>query len=84
MPSKALLIFGHYEACGGPALLQGEIEFRGTLANLYPGSEGNGYNILPTRPGQFQTGRSPVKAVESKRIDGDLTEVDHLDYDDGA
>ena len=74
MPSKSLVIFGQYEACGGSALAQGEIEFRGTLANLYTGEEGNGYAIQPGKPGQFQTGQSPVRAEESKRIDGDLTD----------
>ncbi len=74
LPSKALAIFGQYEACGGPAVAQGEIEFRGTLANLFTGSEGNGYAVVPTRPGQFQTAKSPVKAEESGRIDGDLTD----------
>ena len=74
MPSQALVIFGQYEACGGSAIAQGEIEFRGTLANLYTGSEGNGYEILPTRKGQFQTVQSPVKTEKSKRLDGDLTD----------
>jgi predicted dehydrogenase len=74
MPSKALVIFGQYEACGGPALVQGEIEFRGTLANLYPGAEANGYAIVPSTVGQFQTGRSPVAAEEVPRLDADLTD----------
>ena len=74
MPSKALAIFGQYEACGGPAIAQGEIEFRGTLGNLYTGAEAKGYAILPTNAGQFQTGRSPLEAEEVQRIDGDLTD----------
>lgn len=74
LPSKALLIFGQYEACGGPAIAHGEIEFRGTLANLYTGSEGDGYKILTTKKGQFQEGESPVKPEDSEGTDGDLTD----------
>ena len=74
LPSKALLVFGQYEASGGPALVQGEIELRGTLANLYMGAEAKGYAILPSRAGQFQSEGSPLKAEEVKRIDGDLTD----------
>ena len=74
LPSKALLVFGQYEACSGPAIAQGEIELRGTLANLYLGTEAKGYAIMPSRPGQFQTSGSTCKAREVGRIDGDLTD----------
>ncbi len=74
MPSKALMVFGQYEANGGPAIVEGELEFRGTLGNLYIGAEAKDYSIHPTRPGQFQTAKSPVKPEKSDRIDGDLTD----------
>jgi predicted dehydrogenase len=74
LPSKALLIFGQYEANGGPAIAQGELEFRGTLGNLYMGSEAKGYAIVPTKGGQFQSSKSPLKPEEVGRIDGDLTD----------
>ena len=74
LPSKALLIFGQYEANGGPAIAQGELEFRGTLANLYIGAEAKEYAIVPTSTGQFQSSKSPVKPEEVGRIDGDLTD----------
>ena len=74
MPSKALVIFGQYEACGGPAMVEGEIEFRGTLANLCVGAEAKNYSIGPTRPGQFQTDQSPLEPETSERLDGDLTD----------
>jgi predicted dehydrogenase len=74
LPSGALLIFGQYEANGGRAIVEGELEFRGTLGNLYTGSEGNGYKVVPTSRGQFQEGESPAKALEEQRLDGDLTE----------
>ncbi len=74
LPSKALLIFGQYEASSGPAIAQGEIELRGTLANLYLGAEAKGYAIVPGRAGQFQTTGSPCEAEEVERIDGDLTD----------
>ena len=74
LPSKALLVFGQYEASDGPAIIQGEIELRGTLANLYLGAEAKGYAILPSTSGQFQAGNSPVEAEDVKRIDNDLTD----------
>jgi predicted dehydrogenase len=74
LPSKALLIFGQYEGCGGTALEQGEIEFRGTLANLYTEPEGNGFTILPSRPGQFQSRHASVKGEQVAGIDGNLTD----------
>ncbi|MEA3227378.1 MAG: Gfo/Idh/MocA family oxidoreductase, partial [Planctomycetota bacterium] len=49
MPSGALLVFGQYEANGGPALVDGEVELRGTLGNLYCGAEGAAYKIVPTK-----------------------------------
>lgn len=74
LPSGVLLIFGQYEANGGRAIVEGELEFRGTLGNLYTGSEGNGYKVVPTSRGQFQEGEPPVEALEEQRLDGDLTE----------
>jgi predicted dehydrogenase len=50
--SGTLFNWAQYEASGGSALKSGEIEFRGTLGNLY--SSGNGYLIEPSRGGQFQ------------------------------
>jgi len=78
MPSGVLLIFGQYEANGGPALIDGEVEFRGTLGNLYAGTSGEaGYKIVPSRAGQFQDRNSNIEPLEGKRIDGDLT-VQHI------
>jgi predicted dehydrogenase len=74
LPSGALLVFGQYEANGGPALINGEIELRGTLGNLYCGSEGATYKIIPSRGGQFQDSNPRIKPAESERVDGDLTE----------
>jgi predicted dehydrogenase len=78
MPSAALFIFGQYEASGGPALIDGEVEFRGTLGNLYAGTRGKAaYKIVPTRPGQFQDRSSYIEPFEGDRIDKDLT-VQHI------
>ncbi len=52
--SGRLVIWGQYEASGGEAVKTGEIEFRGTLGNLYTFNEGTGYMIEPSRGGQFQ------------------------------
>ncbi|MGC9328062.1 MAG: Gfo/Idh/MocA family protein [Candidatus Hinthialibacter sp.] len=74
LPSGMLLVFGQYEACGGRAIEFGELEFRGTLGNLYTGSEGSGYIVIPSDNGQFQNVESPLKRIEQKRMDGDLTD----------
>jgi len=72
--SGILLIFGQYEASGGSALVDGEIEFRGTLGNLYPSTSSTGYKIVPSRGGQFQDSKPRIKPAEGKPIDGDLTD----------
>lgn len=74
LASGALLIFGRYEASSGPAIAEGEIEFRGTLGNLYSGTSGFGYKIVPSRAGQFQDTKPAIKPVEQRRMDADLTE----------
>ncbi len=51
-PSGAVAIFGVYEAAGGKMFPYGEVEFRGTLANLY--ASARGYRIEATEDGQFQ------------------------------
>ena len=77
LPSGVLLVFGQYEASGGDALAEGEIELRGTLGNLYCGSEGSAFNIVPSRGGQFQDPKPRIEPTEAKKIDGDLT-VQHI------
>ena len=77
LPKGALLVFGQYEANGGPALVEGEVELRGTLGNLCCGSEGEGFKIIPTEGGQFQEGKPKIEPSETKSMDGDLT-VQHI------
>jgi predicted dehydrogenase len=77
LASGALLIFGQYEANGGPALVEGEVEFRGTLGNLYCGTRGAAYKILPSRGGQFQDSNPRIEPLQAKRTDGDAT-VQHI------
>ncbi|UCF16446.1 MAG: Gfo/Idh/MocA family oxidoreductase, partial [Phycisphaerales bacterium] len=77
MPSGALIVFGQYEASGGPALVDGEVELRGTLGNLYCGAEGAAYKIVPSKGGQFQDSDPKIKPLAAKKIDGDLT-VQHI------
>lgn len=71
--SGRLLVFGQYEACGCPAFHTGELEFCGTLANLYPASEARGCKILPSTKGQFQEKALKTGPEEMNAIDGDLT-----------
>jgi len=77
MPSGALIVFGQYEANGGPALVDGEVELRGTLGNLYCGSEGGAYRIAPSKGGQFNEDALKAEPLEAKKMDGDLT-VQHI------
>jgi predicted dehydrogenase len=67
--SGLLMVFGQYEASGGEALPDGEIELRGTLGNLYASpaySQAAGYRIVPSRGGQFQPGEPTINGVEYK------------------
>ncbi len=77
MSSGALVIFGQYEANGGPAMVDGEVELRGTLANLYCGARGAAYKIVPSRGGQFQPREPKIEPLTAEKIDGDLT-VQHI------
>ena len=77
LPAGALLVFGQYEASGGEALAEGEIELRGTLGNLYCGAEGKGFSIVPSRGGQFQDPKPRIEPGQSTQTDGDLT-VQHI------
>ena len=71
--SGRVMVFGQYEAGGGVPIQNGELEFCGTLANLYPGAEAHGCKIISAAKGQFQ---GPARAPEIEEIaamDGDLT-----------
>lgn len=57
--SGALVIFGVYEASGGPTLPEGEVELRGAKGNLYINDRG--YHVLPAKPGQFQEGQPVIQ-----------------------
>ena len=70
--SGSLFNWAQYEASGGSALKSGEIEFRGTLGNLY--SSGTGYLIEPTTGGQFQDREYLIAAVEKKDLNRDHME----------
>lgn len=62
--SGAIAVFGVYEASGGAMIESGEVEFRGTLANLY--TDDQGYKIIPTRGGQFQERDLLVEKLEER------------------
>lgn len=70
LPNGANLVFGQYEASGLAALQSGEIEFRGTLGNIYPTGDGSSYKVVPTVPGQFSKLQSPVKEEIAGTDDG--------------
>ena len=74
LPSGTIVVFGIYEASGGPAIPHGEIELQGTKGTLYV-DEG-GYRVVPSRPGQFQTWERLMEpreyAHEEKAISDDV------------
>jgi predicted dehydrogenase len=82
MPRGATVVFGQYEGSGGEALASGEIELRGTLGNLYAGSNGSGYTIVPSSPGQFQEGAATIPPEEKSVAAGnqDLTNLHIRDF----
>ena len=53
-PSGAIATFTQLEASSGSTLKQGFLELRGTNGTLHIAGN-NGYNIVPTASGQFQT-----------------------------
>jgi predicted dehydrogenase len=71
--SGRLVVFGQYEACNSGALPGGEIEFCGTLGNLYPAPEARGCKITPAgkRPvsGFFQESGSKRNCSHGWRSD---------------
>ncbi len=75
MPSGTLILFGQYEANGGRALPHGEIELRGTLANLYVNQ--GGYRIVPSPDGQFQHEEPRTEPAEKLGIKQNTT-ADHV------
>lgn len=79
LPSGSLIVFGQYEANGISPFESGEIEFRGTLGNLYTGAEGGGYKVIPSPGGQFQPREPRIQAEEKPADKGgpDLT-VRHI------
>jgi predicted dehydrogenase len=78
--SGVLLTFGQYESSGGSALPAGEIELRGTLGNLYcspPYERSTGYQIVPSRGGQFQDPKLKRASLEIK-MDTEYPTANHI------
>jgi predicted dehydrogenase len=78
LPSGILLVFGQYEANGLAPLEYGEVEFRGTLGNLYSGSEGGGYKVVPSPGGQFQPAKPRIEPEEKPGTKGTDLTVQHI------
>jgi predicted dehydrogenase len=74
-PSGKLLIFGQYEASSGRAMLTGEIELRGTKGNLF--CDEDGYRMVPSQAGQFQSGEPAKEELQVQNRAQDLT-ADHM------
>lgn len=67
MPSKAIIKFSIHEANGGGGITGGEVELNGSKGNLIASQ--NGYEITPSRSGQFQSWDKLV-APSDKKLDG--------------
>ncbi|MHB9027366.1 MAG: Gfo/Idh/MocA family protein [Candidatus Latescibacterota bacterium] len=70
-PSGALALFSIHEACDGPLIPTGLMEFQGTLGTLY--ANDRGYQIEPSRNGQFQHREELLEPVEKR-----------LEFEDGT
>ena len=67
MPSKAIIKFSIHEANGGGGIMGGEVELNGSKGNLLASQEG--YEITPSRSGQFQSWDNLV-APSDKKLNG--------------
>ena len=70
--SNSMATFSIYEASSGGLFPQGEVELRGTKGTLYASERG--YQIIPARPGQFQTWKELMEAEEISRNDAMLSD----------
>lgn len=80
LPGNKLLIFGQYEACGGEAIRDAEIEFHGSLGSILSNpsyDSSSGYRIVPSRGGQFQNPEPMIEAVDAPFPQRDSTN-DHI------
>ena len=64
MPSKAIIKFSIHEANGGGGIMGGEVELNGSKGNLIASQEG--YEITPSRSGQFQSWDNLVTPSDKK------------------
>ncbi|MEI7420458.1 MAG: Gfo/Idh/MocA family oxidoreductase [Prolixibacteraceae bacterium] len=70
--SGAIASFCIYEASSGGLFPQGEVELRGTKGTLYASEDG--YNIIPTKSGQFQKWDKVIQPEEFKAKNDMLTD----------
>ena len=72
--SGMIIHFNIHEACGGVSIPNGEIELKGTKGNIEISQ--NGYEVAPSRPGQFQTWDKLMEEetfdIKSEKQFGDL------------
>ncbi len=59
--SGALAMFSIHEASSSRPVQGGDVEFQGTLGTLF--TTDRGYNVVPSRNGQFQK-RTPIEAID--------------------
>jgi len=70
--SGALIAFTISETSSANMMQRGEVELRGTKGMLLASE--SGYQIVPNRPGQFQTAGSEIQAEDVNRADEQLSD----------
>lgn len=68
--SGKIVTFSQFEACGNPAMREGEIELRGTLGTLY--ANPRGFAVYPEKGGQFQDDAPRIEPIEERIESEDL------------
>jgi predicted dehydrogenase len=79
--SGSIIAFGIYESSGGKIFPYGELELRGTKGNLY--SDERGYQIHPSRSGQFQDWEPMIEAEEFNNPNKELGDGSSSDSTSG-
>jgi predicted dehydrogenase len=79
--SKKIISFGIYETSSRELFPFGELELRGTKGNLLASEQG--YRIIPSRAGQFQTWTKQIEAEEYKNANQALDDGSAADSTSG-
>ena len=79
--SGVIINFSIFEASGGSVFPYGELELRGTKGNLYANEKG--YQIVPSKKGQFQDWNSLIEEEEFSNPNRNLVDSSSTDSTSG-